>query len=70
MKELYKFFKHNGRLVDMKNFDENSLDIFSRTVLKMIMDGKKGWEDMLPEGIAETIKQKRLFGYSRSRARR
>jgi hypothetical protein len=45
------------------------LDIFSRTVLKMIMDGKKGWEEMLPEGIAETIKQKRLFGYSRTRGK-
>lgn len=69
MKELYKFFKHNGRLVDIQDFDKNSLDIFSRTVLKMIMNGKEGWEEMLPEGIAETIKQKRLFGYSRSRTR-
>ena len=34
------------------------------------MDGEKGWEDMLPTGIADTIKQKRLFGYSRARASR
>lgn len=70
MKELYKFFKNNGRLVDIKDFDKNSLDIFSRTVLKMIMNGEKGWEEMLPEGIAETIKQKRLFGYSRARSKK
>jgi len=25
---------------------------------------------MLPEGISETIKQKRLFGYSRSRIKK
>jgi hypothetical protein len=70
MKELYKFFKQNGRLVDIKDFDKESLDIFSRSVLKMIMDGKEGWEEMLPKGIPETIKQKRLFGYSRARARK
>ncbi|UAM99757.1 TonB-dependent receptor [Polaribacter litorisediminis] len=70
MKELYKFFKQNGRLVDIQDFDKESLDIFSRTVLKMIMEGKKGWEEMLPKGIPETIKQKRLFGYSRSMARK
>jgi hypothetical protein len=34
------------------------------------MNGEKGWEEMLPEGIAETIKQKRLFGYSRARSKK
>lgn len=67
MKELYKYFKNNGRLVDIKNYDKDILDIFSRTVLKMIVDGEEGWEDMLPTGIADTIKQKRLFGYSKPR---
>ena len=67
MKELYKFFKNNGKVLDIKDFDKNILDIFSRTVLKMIMNGEKGWEPMLPEGISEIIKQKRLFGYSRTK---
>ena len=70
MKELYKFFKNNGKLVDINNFDKGILDIFSRTVLKMILNGEKGWEEMLPEGIADIIKQKRLFGYSRSRVKK
>ena len=46
------------------------LDIFSRTVLKMIVKGDDGWEQMLPKGIAETIKAKKLFGYSKSKAKR
>jgi hypothetical protein len=70
MKELYKFFKNNGKLVDIKDFDPDVLDIFSRTVLKMIMEGEDGWQEMLPEGVSETIVQNRLFGYSRSRIRR
>jgi hypothetical protein len=32
--------------------------VFSREVLKMINEGKPGWEPMLPSGIAEII-----FGY-------
>jgi hypothetical protein len=70
MKELYKFFKKNGRLVNIDDFDPEILDIFSRSVLKMIVNGDNGWEDMLPEGIPEIIKQKRLFGYSKTRKRK
>jgi hypothetical protein len=70
MKELYKFFKNNGRLININDFDPEILDIFSRTVLKMIVKGDKGWEEMLPEGIPEIIKQKRLFGYSKARAKK
>ena len=65
MKELYKFFKYNGKVVDIKDYDPEILEIFSRTVLDMIANGKNGWEEMLPIGIAEIIKDQRLFGYSR-----
>jgi len=63
MKELYKFFAYNGKVIDITDFDKDHLKIFSREVLKMISKGKKGWEDMLPEGIAELIKKNHLFGY-------
>uniref|UniRef100_UPI0040493957 TonB-dependent receptor n=1 Tax=Gelidibacter sp. TaxID=2018083 RepID=UPI0040493957 len=63
MKELYKFFKYNGKVVDITDFDKSILSIFSRAVLKMIADGDDGWENMLPEGVAKIIKEKSLFGY-------
>ncbi|MFD2890517.1 TonB-dependent receptor [Flavobacterium chuncheonense] len=63
MKELYKFFKFNGKVVDITDFDEKNLEIFSRKVLKMINTGGEGWEEMLPQGIAEIIKKDHLFGY-------
>jgi len=63
MKELYKFFKFNGKVIDIPNVDEQLLDIFSREVLKLISKGKTGWEHMLPAGISEMIKQNHLFGY-------
>ncbi len=63
MKELYKFFKFNGKVIDIEDVDNKDLQIFSREVLKMISKGKIGWEDMLPQGIAELIKEHHLFGY-------
>ena len=62
MKELYKFFKYNGKVVDITDYDKSILSIFSRTVLKMIADGEDGWETMLPEGVSKLIKEKSLFG--------
>jgi len=64
MKELYKFFKFNGKVVDITNFDPENLEVFSREVLKMIGENKPGWENMLPSGVAEIIKKKSLFGYN------
>lgn len=63
MKELYKFFKFNGKVIDIEEVDEKNLQIFSREVLKMISKSKPGWEGMLPQGIAELIKEHHLFGY-------
>lgn len=61
MKELYKFFKDNGRVVDIKNYNPEILDIFSREVHQMIIEGKPGWEDMLPPKTTQMIKEKGLF---------
>jgi len=63
--ELYKFFKENGKLVNIDNFDPKNLEIFSRIILKMIKKGEDGWQDLLPTGIADIIEEKRLFGYSK-----
>lgn len=62
MKELYKFFKFNGKVLDIENYNPENLDIYSRQVLKMINQGEPGWEELLPKGIAEIIKRDSLFG--------
>ena len=64
VKELYKFFKYTGKLVDIENYKPEILNIFSRRVLKMINSGEGGWEPMLPAVISDMIKEQRLFGYT------
>jgi hypothetical protein len=63
MKELFKFFKYNGKVVDIEGYNPNILDVFSREILQMIHEGKTGWENMLPERTANMIKEQNLFGY-------
>ncbi len=63
MKELYKFFKYNGKVIDIKDFNPDILNIFSREVLAMIEEDRDNWEEMLPSGVSDIIKEKKLFSY-------
>ncbi|MBZ9728948.1 TonB-dependent receptor [Salegentibacter sp. JZCK2] len=67
MKELYKFFKYNGRVEDIENYNPEILDVYSREVLQMISEGKEGWEDMLPEKTTKMIKEHNLFHYKENK---
>ena len=61
MKELYKFFKYNNKVMDIIDYDPDIMHIFSRDVLKRIINNEENWQEMLPEGIAEIIQKKKLF---------
>ncbi|MBZ9728779.1 TonB-dependent receptor [Salegentibacter sp. JZCK2] len=61
MKELYQYFKDNKRVVDIENYESEILDIHSRKVHEMIMEGEKGWETMLPEKTTKQIQEEQLF---------
>lgn len=63
MKNLYKYFKYNNRLLDIIDYDEALLSIFSIKVLEKIKAGENGWEEMLPNEVTNQIKSKKLFGY-------
>ena len=62
MKEFYKYFKVNNKIRDLE-FNKESLEIFSKDILKQIKNNEKGWEDKVPEGISEMIIKKKMFGY-------
>jgi hypothetical protein len=64
IKDLYNYLLSNGRLIDL-DFRPEVLGIFSREVLKKIKNCEQGnWEDQVPEGVAEIIKERSLFGWS------
>jgi len=61
MKELYKFFKDNKKVIDIEDYDEKSLNIHPRKVYDMIREGDREWENMVPGLTAKMIKEKNLF---------
>ncbi len=63
VKDLYKFFKSNKTLIDIEDYNENLLDIYSAEVLGEIKNNKSGWEKKLPVEVNKLIKDKNLFGY-------
>jgi len=63
LKELYKYFKLNKRIVDIKNYNPKYSEIYSRDILRKITNAETGWEDQLPDGVAEMIKERGMFGY-------
>lgn len=64
LKDLYKYFKKNKRIVDIKDYNESYLRIYGKQILTQIASGKNGWEINMPNEVADMIKEKGMFGYS------
>ncbi len=63
VKFLYQHLLNSGQIVDITEFQADNLHIYSREVLRMIKAGEDGWEKMVPEQVAQLVKQECLFGY-------
>ena len=67
IKFLYKYLLENKHIVEIDRFNAELLPIFPQNVLSMIKSGKEGWEEFLPQGLAEMVKEKKMFGYGLNR---
>ena len=61
---LYEYLKQGDHIEQINEFNEDYLQIFSPDVLKMITSNTKGWEELVPEVVAEKIKSQKLFAVS------
>jgi hypothetical protein len=67
LRPLYDYLAMRGSFVPLDNYRAEYLSIFSRDVLKRIAMGDETWESMVPNAVADLIKQKSFFDYSRVR---
>jgi hypothetical protein len=65
LRPLYDYLAMRGSFVPLDNYRAEYLSIFSRDVLKRIATGDETWESMVPEAVANLIKQKSFFDYSK-----
>ncbi len=61
MKNLYKYFVKNLRILDISDYNRTYLSIFSWDVLKKIQSNQKGWESSLPDNVSDLIKEKNFL---------
>jgi hypothetical protein len=64
LRHLFMYLIENNQIEDMRNCNRDLLTIFSDDVVEMIIDRKEGWEKMVPNKVAKTIKSHGMFGYS------
>jgi hypothetical protein len=62
---LYGYLAGRGSFVDLDNHRRDFLSILSRDVLRKIADQDESWETMVPQEVAELIKQRCFFGHCR-----
>ncbi|WP_438969710.1 TonB-dependent receptor [Methylophaga sp.] len=62
-KYIYEYLKQGNFIEQIEEYNEQYLHIFSPDVLKMILNNESGWEALVPDVVAEKIKEQRLFGY-------
>lgn len=67
LSKLYGHLADHGYLVQLKNYRDDCLGIFSRDVLNKIQKNIPGWEASVPEEVAKLIHQKCFFGYKAHR---
>jgi len=67
IKPLYEFFIFNKRIIDLKGYNTEFLNIFSAKVLRMIKKDEQGWEQMVPTYVDNIIKENNLFGFQKNK---
>jgi len=60
---LHRYLLERGTLHDLEQADRSYLAICSAEVLDLIRKGAPEWEDYVPAGVSEVVKQRNLFGY-------
>ncbi len=63
IRPLFDYLKYNNRIIDLENYNQEYLNIYSREVLRKIKDNDLSWQEMVPKSVDEIIKTKYLFGY-------
>jgi hypothetical protein len=64
LQALYQYLHDRGSFIALDNYNPAYLSIFSR---ELIASKDDTWEQMVPQPVAELIKTRGYFGYSRAR---
>ena len=61
LRNLYKFIRENQFLETIRESNRNNMKFFSRDIFEQILNRQEGWQDNLPETVAQMIDSKNLW---------
>lgn len=64
IKYLYRHLVEQKYIIDIDEYNEKNLHIFPFEVLQAIKNQDTGWEEKIPTGLAEIIKENGYFGWN------
>ncbi len=63
LQHLYQHLRDNHYIQEIAHYSPEISRIFSRDVLRKIIECEEGWEDDVPDNAVKIIKERRLWGY-------
>jgi len=63
LRNLYRHICESGYIRELTDINRSYLSILSHAVLEKIRHGDEEWETMVPESVANLIKERHLFSY-------
>lgn len=60
---LYKHLIDARQIVEIEDYNKEQLDIMPWNILEAIQNGESTWPECVPDGVAQVIKEKNLFGH-------
>ena len=67
IKNIYDYYISSKKIIDIEDYDQKVLNIFSHKVLHMIRNNKHGWEEMVPNYVDNLIKENNLFNFRKKK---
>lgn len=63
LEKLYGYLLDRGGINDLDNFSPDCLRVFSRDILNKLKVCDESWEEMVPNSVADVIKDRKYFNY-------
>ncbi len=61
--DLFEYLIANDKIEDIREYNEKNLHIQTDKVLQLIKQSAEGWEEYVPDEVANMIKERSLFGF-------
>ncbi len=63
LSNLLQYLRDNHKIQDLENANTDNLHIISDEILELIGKNESGWEETVPQKVAQLIKAKHMFGF-------